>query len=196
MGGSDRACFVVCYSLSAKFFFTIFFKHIELSSLVAMCAQPLTGPRRTFCLQTSRSEVSYIVRQALLAETDSDASPGGTGAGPTTGQATGGDASSTVAVAGPGGKWTEHPRGYGATWNLLWTWSRPRVDWGSLLPWQRVNHFPRSRELSRKDLLYANLRRLTRLPGKRGEAFEIMPTTFLLPHEFVMDQERALLFFL
>ncbi len=27
-------------------------------------------------------------------------------------------------------------------WNLLWTWSRPRIDWGLLLIWQRVNHFP------------------------------------------------------
>ena len=46
-----------------------------------------------------------------------------------------------------------------ATWNVLWTWRPPRVAWAELLPWQRVNHFPQSRQLTRKDLLKKNLQR-------------------------------------
>jgi hypothetical protein len=26
--------------------------------------------------------------------------------------------------------------------NLLWTWSKPHIEYSSLLVWQRVNHFP------------------------------------------------------
>ena len=42
--------------------------------------------------------------------------------------------------------WVELPSDLGlkTTWNLLWTWSRPRVDYDKLLSWQRVNHYPRA----------------------------------------------------
>jgi len=59
---------------------------------------------------------------------------------------------------------------------------------------QRVNHFPRSREVTRKDLLKRNIGRLEKLSAghgssavavaKRGE-WHIMPQTFILPHECV-----------
>jgi len=51
--------------------------------------------------------------------------------------------------------WVELPNGLGlgTTWNLLWTWSRPGINYSSLLAWQKVNHFPGSRELTRKDYL-------------------------------------------
>jgi len=45
------------------------------------------------------------------------------------------------------------------TWHLLWTWSKPRVEYTSLLGHQQVNHIPRSRELTRKDLLVRHLTR-------------------------------------
>lgn len=45
------------------------------------------------------------------------------------------------------------------TWHLLWTWSKPRVEYASLLAHQHVNHIPRSRELTRKDLLVRHLTR-------------------------------------
>ena len=39
--------------------------------------------------------------------------------------------------------WEELPQGLGlgVTWNLLWTWSKPRINMSHLLMWQRVNHF-------------------------------------------------------
>ena len=51
------------------------------------------------------------------------------------------------------GKWHPHPSNIGLqtrTWNLLWTWSRPRIKYESLFHFQRVNHFPGSRELTPK----------------------------------------------
>ena len=78
-------------------------------------------------------------------------------------------------------RWLELPRALaardGGTWNLLWTWRPPRVAWRELLPWQRVNHFPQSRQLTRKDLLKKHLQRC----DARGRAFDLMPLTFVLP---------------
>jgi hypothetical protein len=46
-------------------------------------------------------------------------------------------------------------------WNVLWSWSvrPPRLLYGELLTWQRVNHFPEARQLTRKDLLKKHLAR-------------------------------------
>ena len=103
----------------------------------------------------------------------------------------------------PPAHWVELPTGLGlgTTWNLLWTWSKPRINYGSLLTWQRVNHFPRSRELTRKDLLKRNIQRLERLCASSKSqvgAFSIMPQTFVLPHEYnkfveaFFKEERAI----
>ena len=102
----------------------------------------------------------------------------------------------------PDQQWEELPNGLGlgTTWNLLWTWSKPRIDYSSLLIWQRVNHFPRSRELTRKDLLKRNISQLERLcigSKMHSSAFDIMPVSFVLPHEYTKfvkafyDQESA-----
>ena len=60
--------------------------------------------------------------------------------------------------------WRELPKEIGlkATYNLLWSWSRPRgLDRKTLLSWQRVNHFPGARAITRKDELKKNLQRYT-----------------------------------
>ena len=81
--------------------------------------------------------------------------------------------------------WVELPSGLGlASWNLLWTWSRPKVDLTHLLVWQRYNHFHNSKQLTRKDFLKRNLQRFTDMRCKASESFEIMPLTFLLPHDY------------
>lgn len=82
--------------------------------------------------------------------------------------------------------WEELPGGLGLglSWNLLWTWSKPRINYQHLLVWQRVNHFVDSKQLTRKDLLKKNLQRFTDMTGKVAEAFEIMPQTFILPTEY------------
>ena len=86
------------------------------------------------------------------------------------------------------GNWVELPSGLGlkATWNLLWTWSRPRIDYDHLLSWQRVNHYPRARNLTRKDCLARNVGRLRNLTkGTRFEGyFDVCPATFLLPQDY------------
>lgn len=83
-------------------------------------------------------------------------------------------------------QWEELPSGLGLglSWNILWTWSKPRIKLNNLLVWQKVNHYPDSKELTRKDLLKRNIQRYTVMGGKGGENFNIMPLTFLLPHEY------------
>jgi tubulin polyglutamylase TTLL5 len=82
--------------------------------------------------------------------------------------------------------WEELPAGLGLglSWNLLWTWSKPHIKMSHLLVWQRVNHYPDSKELTRKDNLKKNIQRFTSMGGKAGAEFEIMPLTFILPHEY------------
>ena len=52
-------------------------------------------------------------------------------------------------------KWKELPHGIELTnsWNLLWTWSKIKSPLDSLLIWQKVNHFPENKHITRKDLL-------------------------------------------
>eukprot|EP00903_Cladosiphon_okamuranus_P009476 g9030.t1 len=85
-------------------------------------------------------------------------------------------------------QWEELPTGLGlkTTWNLLWTWSKPHIQYSSLLTWQKVNHFPNSRELTRKDLLNKHISRFMAPGGRLAKEFHIMPQTFVLPHEFTL----------
>ena len=67
--------------------------------------------------------------------------------------------------------------------NLLWISSNPNPSiFKSLLPHQRVNHFPRSYELTRKDRMYKNIERLQQAKGFKH--FNFLPKTFILPTEF------------
>uniref|UniRef100_A0A8C7PSI0 Tubulin--tyrosine ligase-like protein 5 n=1 Tax=Oncorhynchus mykiss TaxID=8022 RepID=A0A8C7PSI0_ONCMY len=77
--------------------------------------------------------------------------------------------------------------------NLMWTGShlKPYLL-RSLQDFQKVNHFPRSYELTRKDRLYKNIQRMQQSHGFKN--FHIVPQTFVLPSEyqefcsFVKDQ--------
>lgn len=82
--------------------------------------------------------------------------------------------------------WVQLPSGLGLglSWNLLWTWSKPHINMSHLLIWQRVNHFEDSRQLSRKDLLKKNIQRFVDIGNKVSNEFDIMPKTFILPHEY------------
>ncbi|KAF2881607.1 hypothetical protein ILUMI_24550 [Ignelater luminosus] len=67
--------------------------------------------------------------------------------------------------------------------NLLWTGSHPKPGvLRSLAPHQRVNHFPRSYELTRKDRLYKNIERMQHARGFKH--FDFIPQTFVMPGEF------------
>jgi hypothetical protein len=76
-----------------------------------------------------------------------------------------------------------------ATWDVLWTWRAPKISWAELLPWQRVNHFPQARHLTRKDLLKKHLQRQRQLSERLAESFDIMPLTFTLPAELLAFTE-------
>ncbi|KAL7685314.1 putative tubulin-tyrosine ligase/Tubulin polyglutamylase, ATP-grasp, subdomain 1 [Plasmopara halstedii] len=84
-------------------------------------------------------------------------------------------------------RWEDHPAGLGlkTTWNLLWTWSKPRVERQTLLVWQKVNHFQHAKALTRKDCLKKLLGKYQGTGGRLQEIFDIIPRTFLLPKEYV-----------
>ncbi|XKL61962.1 hypothetical protein PGB90_001795 [Kerria lacca] len=66
--------------------------------------------------------------------------------------------------------------------NLLWTGLhiKPQIL-RNLLPHQRLNHFPRSYELTRKDRLYKNIEQMQHARGLKH--FDFVPQTFVLPTE-------------
>ncbi|KAL4510038.1 hypothetical protein ABPG72_010231 [Tetrahymena utriculariae] len=88
--------------------------------------------------------------------------------------------------------WFELPHGLQlrTSWNLLWTWSKPQIDFNKLLLFQKVNHFPFNKNLVRKDLLKKNFERITKLGQKAAQAFNILPLTFVLPKEYCNFSER------
>ena len=67
--------------------------------------------------------------------------------------------------------------------NIMWTGSHPNPHmFKSMLPHQRVNHFPRSYELTRKDRMYKNIERLKFSKGPKH--FNFIPKTFTIPNEY------------
>ena len=83
--------------------------------------------------------------------------------------------------------WSELPHGLNlkASWNMMWTWSKPRLDMSKLLAWQKVNHFPETRNFSRKDLLKKNIEKIQKTSAKCWQAWNILPPTFALPKEYL-----------
>ncbi|KAJ7345019.1 hypothetical protein JRQ81_000969 [Phrynocephalus forsythii] len=68
-------------------------------------------------------------------------------------------------------------------YNLMWTGShlKPYIL-RTLSDIQKVNHFPRSYELTRKDRLYKNINRMQQTYGFK--TFHVLPQTFILPAEY------------
>lgn len=52
----------------------------------------------------------------------------------------------------------------------------------SLAPHQRLNHFPRAYELTRKDRLYKNIEMMAHSKGAKN--FDFIPQTFVMPLEY------------
>lgn len=70
----------------------------------------------------------------------------------------------------------------GDQWTILWASGGLRSSvFQNLGKYQKVNHFPRSMELSRKDCLYKNLARMQALHTSKNYSF--FPKTFILPQE-------------
>ena len=71
----------------------------------------------------------------------------------------------------------------GHDWNVMW--SSRGVDthiYEELQDYQKINHFPHSSELTRKDRLIANVIKIQEKFGK--EEFNIIPDSYILPDEF------------
>ena len=67
--------------------------------------------------------------------------------------------------------------------NFLWSGCHLKIPWFSTLKsCQKVNHFPKSTELTRKDRLFQNIEHMQNIKG--FEHFNIVPRTFILPREY------------
>jgi len=68
-------------------------------------------------------------------------------------------------------------------WNVLWSSQsyKPYI-YDNMNEYQKINHFPNSFELTRKDRLCANIVKMQEKFGK--ETFNIIPDTYNLPDEF------------
>uniref|UniRef100_A0A3B5MW30 Tubulin tyrosine ligase-like family, member 2 n=1 Tax=Xiphophorus couchianus TaxID=32473 RepID=A0A3B5MW30_9TELE len=76
-------------------------------------------------------------------------------------------------------KWEREDR----DWNLYWRGSEfHSSEYHSLLPWQRLNHHPKTAGITRKDSLVRNLRRMKATFG--SALYNFSPTTFILPNEY------------
>eukprot|EP00668_Euglena_longa_P016520 GGOE01020785.1.p1 GENE.GGOE01020785.1~~GGOE01020785.1.p1 ORF type:complete len:517 (+),score=124.58 GGOE01020785.1:84-1634(+) len=77
----------------------------------------------------------------------------------------------------------------GPYWNLWWKTVRFTVSQLATChyPYQRVNHFPKSSDMTRKDALLRNLRRMK---GTYGPIYDFSPESWVLPNEYVKFCQR------
>ncbi|KAI4800608.1 hypothetical protein KUCAC02_009602 [Chaenocephalus aceratus] len=68
-------------------------------------------------------------------------------------------------------------------WNLYWRGSAFRnSEYLNLMPWQRLNHHPKTVGITRKDCLARNLRRMRTTFG--WSLYNFSPTAFILPNDY------------
>ena len=80
--------------------------------------------------------------------------------------------------------WKEYDEGDEENdWNLWWKTSGFRTsDFEACRPWQRLNHFPKSIAITRKDCLARNLRRMKGIYG--NSVYNFIPLSFNLPNDY------------
>jgi hypothetical protein len=75
-------------------------------------------------------------------------------------------------------------------WTLLWNVGPIRSDiYAGLLSFQKVNHFPRSHEITRKDLMNKNISQMQLKHGLSN--YNFIPKTFILPAEASLLKDDA-----
>ena len=68
-------------------------------------------------------------------------------------------------------------------WNIWWRTSRFRTsDYEQIYPWQRLNHYPKSTGITRKDCLVRHLRRMKGVHG--AGVYNFSPMSFNLPNDY------------
>uniref|UniRef100_A0AAQ6IJD8 Tubulin tyrosine ligase-like family, member 2 n=1 Tax=Anabas testudineus TaxID=64144 RepID=A0AAQ6IJD8_ANATE len=81
--------------------------------------------------------------------------------------------------------WEEYDEGQQEEedWNLYWRGSTfCNSEYLKLLPWQRLNHHPKTAGITRKDFLARNLRRMRASLG--SALYDFSPTAFILPNDY------------
>ena len=79
--------------------------------------------------------------------------------------------------------WKEYQEGWDEDWNIWWKSSGFRgCDFDKCKPWQRLNHFPKSGQITRKDSLARNLRRMRGVYG--SFIYNFSPLSFILPNDY------------
>ena len=74
-------------------------------------------------------------------------------------------------------------------WSIMWSVTNMKSQvYQSLKKYQKVNHFPRSNEITRKDCLSKNMTKMQSLYGFRH--FDFVPKTFVLPQDFTQLSEE------
>ncbi len=66
-------------------------------------------------------------------------------------------------------------------WNVTWTGLTKPEMLKDMSRYQRVNHFPQSYHLGRKDLMWKNIQRMKKL---FPQDYDICPATYLLPDDY------------
>ena len=68
-------------------------------------------------------------------------------------------------------------------WNVLWVGSSAQLYlYEGLNEFQRINHFPNSYELTRKDKMHINISNMVSMYGK--DDYDFVPETYLLPDQY------------
>ncbi|KAG9483968.1 probable tubulin polyglutamylase TTLL2 [Eleutherodactylus coqui] len=68
-------------------------------------------------------------------------------------------------------------------WNLYWRTSTFQTsDHDNIKPWQRLNHHPRTAQMTKKDCLARHLKRMKGIYG--SSYFDFSPDAFILPNEY------------
>ncbi|XP_072307733.1 probable tubulin polyglutamylase TTLL2 [Eucyclogobius newberryi] len=81
--------------------------------------------------------------------------------------------------------WEEYDKRHrqDADWNLYWRASLfHKSDYYNLMPWQRLNHHPKTVGITRKDFLTRNLRRMRTTFGPG--VYDFSPVAFILPNDY------------
>ena len=68
-----------------------------------------------------------------------------------------------------------------SNWNVCWTLGAKSELYRSLKPYQKINSFPRTHEITRKDQLCRNIMRMQETYGRKK--FDFIPQSFVLPAE-------------
>lgn len=82
-----------------------------------------------------------------------------------------------------GGQPTCQPTGLPQVWHVHWKGGRFKPsEYASANPLQRLNHFPKTMGITKKDCLLRNLRRMR---ATHGAIFAFFPESYILPSEYM-----------